>query len=162
MDHVACPHKAHQRFIDPTCSHPSPPQPTPPPVSTTSTETVAKVVLRRALEFVPNSVKLWKTAIELEGVEDALIMLGRAVECVPHSVDMWLALARLETYENAQKVLNRVSSTGFCFCCVGGGLQLSSVGEGAPSVFRSVGGIDWSMVSKRVFLAERGWVGRSV
>lgn len=68
-----------------------------------------KVVLRRALEFVPNSVKLWKTAIELEGVEDALIMLGRAVECVPHSVDMWLALARLETYENAQKVLNRVS-----------------------------------------------------
>lgn len=67
------------------------------------------MVLRRALEFVPNSVKLWKTAIELEGVEDALIMLGRAVECVPHSVDMWLALARLETYENAQKVLNRVS-----------------------------------------------------
>lgn len=61
------------------------------------------------MEFVPNSVKLWKTAIELEGVEDALIMLGRAVECVPHSVDMWLALARLETYENAQKVLNRVS-----------------------------------------------------
>lgn len=68
-----------------------------------------KVVLRRALEFVPNSVKLWKTTIELEGVEDALIMLGRAVECVPHSVDMWLALARLETYENAQRVLNRVS-----------------------------------------------------
>lgn len=66
------------------------------------------MVLRRALEFVPNSVKLWKTAIELEGVEDALILLGRAVECVPHSVDMWLALARLETYENAQKVLNKV------------------------------------------------------
>lgn len=57
---------------------------------------------------MPNSVKLWKTAIELEGVEDALIMLGRAVECVPHNVDMWLALARLETYDNAQKVLNRV------------------------------------------------------
>lgn len=86
-----------------------------------------KVVLRRALEFVPNSVKLWKTAIELEGVEDALIMLGRAVECVPHSVDMWLALARLETYENAQRVLNRVSlksldcfSFGYlfeCACC---------------------------------------------
>lgn len=73
---------------------------------------MGKVVLRRALEFVPNSVKLWKTAIELEGVEDALIMLGRAVECVPHSVDMWLALARLETYENAQKVLNRVSKLG--------------------------------------------------
>lgn len=79
-----------------------------------------KVVLRRALEFVPNSVKLWKTAIELEGVEDALIMLGRAVECVPHSVDMWLALARLETYENAQKVLNRVREEVACLArCMG-------------------------------------------
>lgn len=67
---------------------------------------------------MPNSVKLWKTAIELEGVEDALIMLGRAVECVPHSVDMWLALARLETYENAQKVLNRVSHGPFAPVCI--------------------------------------------
>ena len=67
-----------------------------------------KIVLRRSLEFVPNSVKLWKTAIELEDVSDARIMLARAVECVPHSVDMWLALAKLETYENARKVLNQV------------------------------------------------------
>ena len=66
-----------------------------------------QVILRRALEFVPNSVKLWRTAIELETAEDARIMLGRAVECVPHSVDMWLALARLETYDNAKSVLNQ-------------------------------------------------------
>ena len=30
-----------------------------------------KIVLRRALEFIPNSVKLWKSAIELESVADA-------------------------------------------------------------------------------------------
>ena len=66
-----------------------------------------KIVLRRALEFVPNSVQLWKTAIELEEVDDARIMLARAVECVPRAVDMWLALARLETYENARRVLNQ-------------------------------------------------------
>ena len=65
-----------------------------------------KIVLRRALEFVPNSVKLWKAAIELEEVSDARIMLTRAVECIPHCVDMWLALAKLETYENAKKVLH--------------------------------------------------------
>ncbi|ORX66123.1 TPR-like protein [Linderina pennispora] len=46
-------------------------------------------VLRRALEFVPTSVVLWKAAL------------------IPLSIDLWLALARLETYEKAQKVLNR-------------------------------------------------------
>ena len=51
-------------------------------------------VLRRALEFVPNSVKLWMSAVELEEAEDARVMLARAVECVPHAVDLWLALAR--------------------------------------------------------------------
>jgi pre-mRNA-processing factor 6 len=65
-----------------------------------------KIVLRRALEIIPNSVKLWKMAIQLENVADARIMLARAVECVPHSIEMWLALAKLETYENARKVLN--------------------------------------------------------
>ena len=66
-----------------------------------------KAVLRRALELVPNSVKLWKAAIELESVTDARIMLARAVECVPQSVEMWLALAKLESHENARRVLNQ-------------------------------------------------------
>lgn len=66
-----------------------------------------KVVLRRALEFVPNSVKLWQTVIEMESLTDARILLARAVECVPHSVEMWLALAKIETHENARKVLNQ-------------------------------------------------------
>ena len=56
---------------------------------------------------MPNSVRLWKAAVELENEEEARIMLSRAVECCPTSVELWLALARLETYENARKVLNK-------------------------------------------------------
>ena len=55
----------------------------------------------------PDSVRLWKAAVELEEPEDAKILLSRAVECCPTSVELWLALARLETYENARKVLNK-------------------------------------------------------
>ena len=64
-------------------------------------------VLRKGLEMNPNSVVLWKAAIELEEEEDARILLAVAVEKVPHSVEMWLALARLETYDNARRVLNK-------------------------------------------------------
>ena len=64
-------------------------------------------VLRKALEANPNSVTLWKAAIDLEDADDAKVLLSVAVEKVPHSVEMWLALARLETYENARKVLNQ-------------------------------------------------------
>ena len=59
------------------------------------------------LDTIPDSVKLWKAAVDLEAPADACILLGRAVECCPQSVDLWLALAHLETYENARKVLNR-------------------------------------------------------
>jgi len=60
-----------------------------------------------ALEQIPNSVRLWKAAVELEEPEDARILLARAVECCPTSTELWLALARLETYENGRKVLNK-------------------------------------------------------
>ena len=73
--------------------------------------TMRRRVLRKALEVIPNSVKVWQAAIDLEPPEDARLMLGRAVECVPHSVDMWLALARLETYQHARKVLNKARET---------------------------------------------------
>ena len=59
------------------------------------------------MEQVPNSVRLWKLAVELEDPEDARIMLARAVECCPTSTELWLALSKLETYENARKVLNK-------------------------------------------------------
>jgi pre-mRNA-processing factor 6 len=64
-------------------------------------------ILRRALQYVPHSVKLWKELIELEGEDETKSLLYRAVECCPHSLEMWLALAKLEDYENAKLVLNR-------------------------------------------------------
>uniref|UniRef100_A0A0C3UDZ0 PRP1 splicing factor N-terminal domain-containing protein n=1 Tax=Guillardia theta (strain CCMP2712) TaxID=905079 RepID=A0A0C3UDZ0_GUITC len=64
-------------------------------------------VLRRALELIPDSERLWKAAVELEDKETR-VLLTRAVEdgCCPLSVDLWLALARLEEYQEARKVLN--------------------------------------------------------
>lgn len=41
-----------------------------------------------ALENIPNSVRLWKAAVELEEPEDAKILLARAVECCPQSVEV--------------------------------------------------------------------------
>ena len=64
-------------------------------------------ILRRALEYVSTSERVWKALIELESEDDARALLYRAVECIPDKVDMWLALAKLETYENARVVLNR-------------------------------------------------------
>lgn len=51
------------------------------------------IVTRVALENVSKSVRLWKTAVELEEPEDARIMLSRAVECCPTSVEVHLAHA---------------------------------------------------------------------
>lgn len=39
---------------------------------------------------IPNSVKLWKCAVELESEADARIMLSRACECCPTSVEVWM------------------------------------------------------------------------
>ena len=49
-----------------------------------------------ALEQIPNSVRLWKAAVELESEDDARIMLSRAVECCPTSVEVtkkWYSLS---------------------------------------------------------------------
>ena len=45
-------------------------------------------VLRRALERIPTSVRLWKAAVELANQDDARILLSRAVECCPQ-VDLF-------------------------------------------------------------------------
>ena len=62
-----------------------------------------RLVCRRSLQLVPESVALWRRCVELEDDnEDAKVMLRRAIECVPApvSADFRLALARLETYES--------------------------------------------------------------
>lgn len=51
------------------------------------------IVTHVALENVSKSVRLWKTAVELEEQEDARIMLSRAVECCPTSVEVHLSHA---------------------------------------------------------------------
>lgn len=50
-------------------------------------------IVLAALEQVPNSVRLWKAAVELEEHDDARIMLSRAVECCPTSVEVSLTVA---------------------------------------------------------------------
>ena len=64
-------------------------------------------VLRKALVTVPDSVELWKAAVDLEDPEDARVLLEHATEQCSQSVELWLALAHLETLPNARKVLNR-------------------------------------------------------
>ena len=64
-------------------------------------------VLKRALEFVPNSELLWKELIELSSEGEARILLHKAVECIPSQLEFWLALAKLETYDNGKLVLNK-------------------------------------------------------
>ena len=49
-------------------------------------------MLRKALDFIPNSVKLWKECVALEDPENAKILLTKAVQCVPNSESIWLAL----------------------------------------------------------------------
>jgi len=70
-----------------------------------------KRILLRALERVPESVRLWKAVVDISDENDARILLSRAVECCPQHVELWLALAKLETYKNAQKILNRARKT---------------------------------------------------
>ncbi|KAL8142470.1 hypothetical protein V2J09_015502 [Rumex salicifolius] len=64
-------------------------------------------VLRKGLEHISDSVRLWKAVVEISNEDDARILLQKAVECCPLHVELWLALARLETYYNAKKVLNK-------------------------------------------------------
>jgi len=65
-----------------------------------------------ALEYIPNSVKLWRKTVNLEdNPADARVLLARAVEVVPLSVELWLALARVETPDKATAVLNKARKT---------------------------------------------------
>lgn len=61
----------------------------------------------KALEFIPNSVVLWKQAVSLEKEEGAILLLKRAVKQIPENVELWLALAKLQNYEDARGTLNQ-------------------------------------------------------
>ncbi|KAG2138006.1 hypothetical protein DEU56DRAFT_945797 [Suillus clintonianus] len=62
----------------------------------------------KALENIPNSVRLWNETVKLEeSITDARILLSLAVEVIPLSVELWLTLACLETPDHAKAVLNK-------------------------------------------------------
>lgn len=65
-----------------------------------------------ALENVSKSVRLWKTAVELEEPEDARIMLSRAVECCPTSVEVHVAAVVV----SASHQTLHATSISDCFC----------------------------------------------
>ena len=62
-----------------------------------------------ALENIPNSVRLWKAAVELEDPEDARILLSRAVECCPQSVEVCSAKNLSKSYPMAVDKLDLIS-----------------------------------------------------
>ena len=68
-----------------------------------------KTILLRALEKIPDSVKLWTQAYALEVVDDkARELLQKAKECCPQAIEFWISLARLDpSVEGAQKCLNQ-------------------------------------------------------
>jgi len=64
-------------------------------------------ILKRGLEFISNSSKIWKELVELVDENEAKALLYRAVECLPTDLELWLALAKLETYDKAKVILNQ-------------------------------------------------------
>ena len=65
------------------------------------------LILKKALNYLPDSPTIWKELIELVNENEARTLLHKAVECIPENRDMWLALAKLETLDNARVILNR-------------------------------------------------------
>ena len=71
-------------------------------------------VLRRALERVPTSVRLWRSAVELANADDARILLSRAVECCPQV----LCLLWLPCCSPAVVMSHILPALAPCRCCV--------------------------------------------
>lgn len=68
-------------------------------------------VLRRALERIPTSVRLWKAAVELANQDDARVLLSRAVECIP---EVWPCLLAPNTSAVSQGVSSSLALWKLC------------------------------------------------
>ena len=68
----------------------------------------AKGVIAKGVKFIPNSVKLWMRASDLEedGVNKSRV-LRKGLECVPNSVRLWKAVVELANVEDARLLLHR-------------------------------------------------------
>ncbi|XP_057436053.1 protein STABILIZED1-like [Lotus japonicus] len=64
-------------------------------------------LLSKGLQYVRDSFRLWKSAVEVADKYNARCLLHSAVDDCPLEVELWLALAKLETYAGAKAVLIR-------------------------------------------------------
>jgi pre-mRNA-processing factor 6 len=71
----------------------------------------SRVILANAVSALPQSVKLWLAAAELEAdagtVARKKAVLRRALEYIPHSVQLWESAIELETANDAKLLLYR-------------------------------------------------------
>lgn len=79
----------------------------------------AKIILANAVKHLPNSVKIWLKAADLEGVGGAKdgsastaemrkkVVLRRALEFIPNSVQLWKSAIELENVTDARIMLAR-------------------------------------------------------
>ena len=63
---------------------------------------IKRKVLRKGLEHIPDSLRLWEAVVEFANEEDA--KLQRAMECCPLQVEVWLSLSRLGKYDDAKHI----------------------------------------------------------
>jgi pre-mRNA-processing factor 6 len=65
------------------------------------------VIIRQALDVLPQSVELWKLLInETEKIEDVRILMAKATQTVQLSEELWLSYARVSEPQDAQQILN--------------------------------------------------------
>lgn len=65
-------------------------------------------ILMKALEYLPESTKLWKALVDMEDTDlDKLRLLERATELCSGDWDLWLNLINLSPYKEAKAVLNK-------------------------------------------------------
>ena len=68
----------------------------------------AKLVVAQAIQHLPQSVKLWSKAVELEeDISAKKKVLRRALESIPSSVKLWKSAVELEEPEDARIMLGR-------------------------------------------------------
>ena len=68
----------------------------------------AKIIFAKAVQNVPNSVKVWLSASQLEdGAENKKRVLRKGIEFIPKSVDLWKAAIELEEPDDARIMLER-------------------------------------------------------
>uniref|UniRef100_A0A915CUS0 Pre-mRNA-processing factor 6 n=1 Tax=Ditylenchus dipsaci TaxID=166011 RepID=A0A915CUS0_9BILA len=69
---------------------------------------MAKTIVANAVRYLPNSVRIWMKAADLEvDKKGKRKVLRKALEHIPHSVRLWKAAVDLEEPEDARQLLTR-------------------------------------------------------